>query len=140
MTPKKRRKFQIKNMARKRIVLNGSAVREIQSLAPSFADVMRRGCKSQRSIALAARFGVNAKTIRDIWNRRSWTSRSNQTDSLNEYEDSTDRKDDVVLHGVGSPGAGSDSSEVCIDWDDLGSPDAESEVWDHHFHWNDLFE
>ncbi len=33
---------------------------------------MRRGVKSQLSNALAERFGVDAKTIRDIWNRKSW--------------------------------------------------------------------
>lgn len=44
------------------------------SLAPSFADSMRRGAKSRLSNALAPQFGVDAKTIRDIWNRKSWKS------------------------------------------------------------------
>jgi hypothetical protein len=59
-------------MARKRTVLNPETAREIEALAPSFADSMRRGAKSQLSNALAVRFGVDAKTIRDIWNRKSW--------------------------------------------------------------------
>lgn len=59
-------------MARKRVVLNLRAVREIESLAPTFAERMRRGGKSQLSNALAERFGVDGKTIRDIWNRKSW--------------------------------------------------------------------
>ena len=59
-------------MARKRVVLNLKTAREIESLAPTFADRMRRGGKSQLSYALAERFGVDAKTIRDIWNRKSW--------------------------------------------------------------------
>jgi hypothetical protein len=59
-------------MARKRVVLNLATVREIESLAPSFAESMRRGTKSQLSNALSARFGVDAKTISDIWNRKSW--------------------------------------------------------------------
>jgi hypothetical protein len=59
-------------MARKRVVLNHKAVFEIQSLAPTFANVMRRGVKSQMSNEVALKFGVDAKTIRDIWNRKSW--------------------------------------------------------------------
>jgi hypothetical protein len=64
-------------MARKRIVLNPETAREIEALAPTFADSMRRGAKSQLSNALAVRFGVDAKTIRDIWNRKSWKSFNN---------------------------------------------------------------
>lgn len=64
--------FPKNQMARKRIVLNLETAREIEALAPSFADSMRRGAKSQLSNALAVRFGVDAKTIRDIWNRKSW--------------------------------------------------------------------
>lgn len=59
-------------MMGKRIVLNPTLAREIESLAPNYADGMRRGVKSQLSNALAKRFGVDAKTIRDIWNRKSW--------------------------------------------------------------------
>ena len=59
-------------MARKRVVLNPDAVQEIRALAPSFAQIMSRGFKSQLSRELAQHYGVNAKTIRDIWNRRSW--------------------------------------------------------------------
>ena len=59
-------------MARKRVVLNHKSVCEIQSLAPTFAGIMRRGVKSQLSNEVALRFGVDAKTIRDIWNRKSW--------------------------------------------------------------------
>ena len=59
-------------MARKRVVLNSTAVREIESLAPSFAERMRRGATSQLSNALSSKFGVDAKTVRDIWNRKSW--------------------------------------------------------------------
>jgi hypothetical protein len=59
-------------MTRKRIVLNPETAREIEALAPSFADSMRRGVKSRLSNALAVQFGVDAKTIRDIWNRKSW--------------------------------------------------------------------
>jgi hypothetical protein len=66
-------------MARKRIVLTPSAAREIELLAPSFADSMRRGVKSQMSNAVAIRFGVDPKTIRDIWNRKSWKGFNNDT-------------------------------------------------------------
>ena len=59
-------------MARKRVVLNPKIAREIESLAPTFADSMRRGTKTQLSNMLSIRFGVDAKTIRDIWNRKSW--------------------------------------------------------------------
>ena len=48
-------------MARKRIVLNRNTALEIQALAPSFADVMRRGFKTQLSNALAEIFGVTPK-------------------------------------------------------------------------------
>ena len=121
-------------MARKRIVLNNSTVREIQSLAPSFADILRRGYKSRLSIALAARFGVNAKTIRDIWNRRSWT-RSNETE--NERTAYTETTDGNVLDDLGSPGT---DSEACITLNNLDSPGADSEVWDSHIYWQDLFD
>jgi hypothetical protein len=60
-------------MARKRVVLNAHTAREIECLAPSYAQSMRRGVKSQLSNMLALRFGVDAKTIRDIWNRKTWT-------------------------------------------------------------------
>jgi hypothetical protein len=59
-------------MARKRVVLNLNIAREIRSLAPSFANIMRRGFKSQLSKALGIRFGVSSKTIHDIWNQKSW--------------------------------------------------------------------
>ena len=59
-------------MARKRVVLNPMIAREIESLAPTFADRMRRGTKTQLSNMLSIRFGVDAKTIRDIWNRKTW--------------------------------------------------------------------
>jgi hypothetical protein len=58
--------------SKRRVVLNLKIAREIESLAPTFADRMRRGGKSQLSYALAERFGVDPKTIRDIWNRKSW--------------------------------------------------------------------
>jgi hypothetical protein len=62
-------------MARNPIVLNRNIAREIQSLAPSFADIMRRGFKSQLSRVLAQKYGVDPKTIRDIWDNRSWKRR-----------------------------------------------------------------
>ena len=65
-------------MARKRTVLTPSAAREIELLAPSYADSMRRGVKSQTSNAVALRFGVDPKTIRDIWNRKSWKGFNNE--------------------------------------------------------------
>jgi hypothetical protein len=65
-------------MARKRIVLNRNIALEIQALAPSFADAMRRGFKTQLSNALAEQFGVTPKTIRDIWNHRSWRKKSTE--------------------------------------------------------------
>jgi hypothetical protein len=68
-------------MARKRTVLTPSVAREIESLAPSFADIMRRGAKKQLSIEIAERFGVHPKTIRDIWNRKSWKGFNQQTQS-----------------------------------------------------------
>jgi hypothetical protein len=58
-----------------RTALNLSAVQEIRALAPSFAQIMHRGFKTQRSRELAHRFGVNPKTIRDIWDCRSWDGR-----------------------------------------------------------------
>ena len=87
-------------MARKRVVLNLTAVREIKSSAPSFADSMRRGAKSQLSNALSVKFGVDAKTIRDIWNRKSWkqfnqnNSAANQVDAAQSIADSFLRSDD----------------------------------------------
>ena len=65
-------------MARKRTVLNRNIALEIQALAPSFADIMRRGFKTQLSNALAEQFGVTPKTIRDIWNERSWKKKSDE--------------------------------------------------------------
>ena len=68
-------------MARKRVVLNSKLAREIESLAPTFAESMRRGSKSQLSNALAVQFGVDAKTIRDIWNRKSWKGFNDSSNS-----------------------------------------------------------
>ncbi len=61
---------------KKRVVLNPRTVCEIESLAPTFADCMRRGAKTQISMALSERFGVDPKTIRDIWNKKSWKGRA----------------------------------------------------------------
>ena len=92
-------------MTRKRIVLNPETAREIEALAPSFADSMRRGVKSRLSNALAVQFGVDAKTIRDIWNRKSWKgfNQSNnttiQTDAAQTIADSFLRSDHDEIGG-----------------------------------------
>jgi hypothetical protein len=65
---------------KKRVVLNPRTVCEIESLAPTFADCMRRGVKTQISMALSERFGVDPKTIRDIWNKKSWKGRAFNND------------------------------------------------------------
>ena len=73
-------------MARKRVMLTPSVAREIESLAPTFADKMRRGVKSKLSKELAERFGVDEKTIRDIWDRKSWKRGFNhQTQTMEQY-------------------------------------------------------
>jgi hypothetical protein len=56
--------------------LNHTTAREIHALAPSFADMMCRGVKTQRSRELGRIFGVAPKTIRDIWDNRSWKGTS----------------------------------------------------------------
>jgi hypothetical protein len=75
-------------MARKRIVLTPGIAREIEALAPSFADSMRRGAKSRLSNALAVRFGVDSKTIRDIWNRKTWKGFSDSDSTAQRVADS----------------------------------------------------
>ncbi len=72
-------KLEIRFAARKRIVLTPSAAREIELLAPSYADSMSRGVKSQTSNSVALRFGVDPKTKRDIWIRKSWRGFNNAT-------------------------------------------------------------
>jgi hypothetical protein len=88
-------------MARKRVVLNPDAVHEIRALAPSFAQIMQRGFKSQLSRELAQHYGVNAKTIRDIWNRRSWEAQplllqTNTTESSRAPFDDLPEEEDTL--------------------------------------------
>ena len=83
---------------KKRVVLNQKSVCEIQSLAPSFAGIMCRGVKSQMSNELALKFGVDAKTIRDIWNRKSWNNNNNKKkdEAVGTFNDNENQKNKVT--------------------------------------------
>ena len=118
-------------MARKRIVLNRNLACEIQSLAPSFADRMRRGFKSRLSSALAIRFGVNAKTIRDIWNSRSWTDYTECCEPITHQKADSDCKECCESMQPTDPFLSADT---------LASNSSETDAWEQHFCWQGLFE
>jgi hypothetical protein len=64
-----------------RVILNGSLAAEIykEKLAlitpTSFESCLKdtRVKTKGKSVQVSAKYGVSAKTIRDIWNRRTWT-------------------------------------------------------------------
>ncbi len=64
-----------------RVILNGSLAAEIYMeklalVAPTtFESCLKdwRVIMKGKSAKLSAKYGVSAKTIRDIWNRRTWT-------------------------------------------------------------------
>ncbi len=70
---------------RKRVVLNAKLAAEIYAhkiaiMAPtSFESCMQAsGLKMKgKSARLSLRYGVSAKTIRDIWSRRTWINATN---------------------------------------------------------------
>ncbi len=65
-----------------RVILNGSLAAEIYAeklalVAPtSFESCLKdsRVKMKGKSVTVSAKYGVSAKTIRDIWNRRTWTN------------------------------------------------------------------
>ncbi len=60
-----------------RVALNGQAAAEIYSckllLIGSAGLTPASAFLKVRSVKLARKYGVSAKTIRDIWNKKSWT-------------------------------------------------------------------
>ena len=62
--------------ARQRIVLTVSQARDIYALNYLASNVASTpnllGQEVSNSVLLAAQYGVSPKTIRDIWNRKSW--------------------------------------------------------------------
>jgi hypothetical protein len=68
-----------------RVLLNSRLAAEIYAeklaiIAPtSFESCLKslRVALKGKSVAVSMKYGVSAKTIRDIWNRRTWTAATN---------------------------------------------------------------
>jgi hypothetical protein len=60
------------DVAKRKGLLNQDQAREIFSHRPQKSDVEKLSKSSILSQQLAERFGVTSKTIRDIWNGRTW--------------------------------------------------------------------
>jgi hypothetical protein len=74
-----REKLKGNSCCRRKMVLKPEQAADIYALKPVF-DVLKRGasfniaCKVKgRSVPIGKMFNVSAKTIRDIWSRRTWT-------------------------------------------------------------------
>ncbi len=75
----KRGSMQVNSSCRRKLVLKSAQAAVIYALKPAF-DVVTRCASSEterkvkgRSVPIGKMFNVSAKTIRDIWSRRTWT-------------------------------------------------------------------
>ncbi len=65
-----------------RVILNGSLAAEIYAeklalVAPTFFESCLKDSRVKtkgKSVTVSAKYGVSTKTIKDIWNRRTWTN------------------------------------------------------------------
>jgi hypothetical protein len=104
---------QIPNIPRQRVVLSAQKARQIFEFKRSY------GSKSANasSIILGARFGVSAKTIRDIWSGRTWL------DATSDLWGEEERR----LHQLQLSKRGSDSQRrIAIRTEASSSPSSES--------------